>query len=117
MERPPKSLSYSCSYYSSVLYSRKKSSLSRANEICFSRFFNFFQLQNSFHVKTKGFGPFPAKFQIFDFFTKKTPKCLGLRGKILKNFQKSIFQLFSTLELVSCQNNMFGTISKWGQKT
>ena len=94
-----------------------KSSLSRANEIWYSRFFNFFQLQNSFHVKTKCFGPFPAKFQIFDFFTKKTPKCLGLSGKILKNFQKSIFQLFSTLELVSCQNNMFGTISKWGQKT
>ena len=49
-----------------------KSSLSRANEIWYSRFFNFFQLQNSFHVKTKCFGPFPAKFQIFDFFTKKT---------------------------------------------
>merc|ERR1712004_449967 len=127
----------------------------KISKIFKARIFKFFQLQNSFHVKTTCLGPFPAKFKIFHFFTKKTPKCLGLRGenyrkflkldfssffnfrtrfmskqhvwdhfqqnlkffifspkkrlsawglggKIFENFQNSIFQLFSTSELVSC---------------
>ena len=74
-----------------------KSSLSRANEIWYSRFFNFFQLQNSFHVKTKCFGPFPAKFQIFDYFTKKKRQSAwGLGGKFWKFFKSRFFN-FSQL--------------------
>ena len=35
----------------------------------------------------------------------------GLGGTFIKNFENLIFQFFSTLKLVSGQNNMFGTIS------
>ena len=77
----------------------------------------FFNIGTHFMSKQHVWDHFQQNFKFLIFSPKKTPKCLGLSGKILKNFQKSIFQLFSTLELVSCQNNMFGTISKWGQKT
>ena len=59
-----------------------------------TRIFDFFQLQNSFHVKTTCLGPFPAKFKFFHFFTKKTPKCLGLRGKNFRKFLKLEFSTF-----------------------
>ena len=66
----------------------------KISKIFKTRIFNFFQLQNLFHVKTTCLGPFPAKFKIFHFFTKKTPKCLGLRGKNFRKFLKLDFSTF-----------------------
>ena len=57
-----------------------------------TRFFNFFQLQNSCHVKTTCLGPFPAKFKIFDIFTK---------------FDRSIFWKTVILKLCQRYNTLF----------
>ena len=58
----------------------------KISKIFKTRFFNFFQLQNSFHVKTTCLGPFPAKFKIFHIFTKKRLRAWSLGGKNFENF-------------------------------